>query len=32
MAAAAAGGIKQPLRIAWLRADYHVTFEIESVK
>ena len=24
--------IKQPFRIEWLRADYHVTFEIESVK
>ena len=26
------GGIKQPFRFEWLRADYHVTFELETVK
>ena len=26
------GGIKQPFRFEWLRADYHVTFEVETVK
>ena len=25
-------GVRQPFRIEWMRADYHVTFEIESVK
>lgn len=25
-------GVRQPFRIEWMRADYHVTFEIDSVK
>ncbi|MFN2445936.1 MAG: hypothetical protein ABR606_10220 [Vicinamibacterales bacterium] len=25
-------GIKQPFRVEWLRADYHVTFDVTAIR